>query len=144
MSYIISEKRNVGFCSIKLVTKITLSTEEKDILQRYFETSPIKLIRLKAQAIVMRSSGIELNDIATAMFRDERTLERWIKDFSEKRIGSIFSGLVGNENAAKLTREQKKEIGKILKDKPSVYGLPKEFWDLPQLKKYVCGGRIVT
>jgi len=59
-----------------LVTKITLSTEEKDILQRYFETSPIKLIRLKAQAIVMRSSGIELNDIATAMFRDERTLER--------------------------------------------------------------------
>jgi len=119
------------------VTKITLSTEEKDILQRYFETSPIKLIRLKAQAIVMRSSGIKLNDIATAMFRDERTPERWIKDFSEKRIGSIFSGLVGNENAAKLTREQKKEIGKILKEKPSVYGLPKEFWDVPQLKKYV-------
>jgi len=58
---IISEKRNVGFCSIKLVTKITLSTEEKDILQRYFETSPIKLILLKAQAIVMRSSGIKFN-----------------------------------------------------------------------------------
>lgn len=119
------------------MTKVTLSTEEKAVLQRYFETSPIKLIRLKAQTIVMWAIGMKLTDIATAMFRDKRTIERWIRDFSERRTGSIFSGLVGNENAAKLTHLQKEEVQRVLKEKPSAYGLPKEFWDVPQLKKYV-------
>lgn len=117
--------------------KIILSLEEHAVLQRYFETSPIQLIRLKAQAIVMRSNGILLENIATSVFRDVRTIERWMKDFDERRLGSIFSGLVANQNAAKLTTEQKEAIAKVLKQKPSVYGLPKEFWDVPQLKKYV-------
>lgn len=49
----------------------------------------------------------------------------------------MFSGLVGNENASKLTRIQKEEIKKVLSTPPSWYGLPKEFWDVPQLKKYM-------
>jgi transposase len=119
------------------VTKIALSTEEKNLLQRYFETSSIKLIRLKAQTIVMRSNGMKVKDISVAMFRDVRTIERWIKDFSERRMASIFSGRIGNEYAGKLTRVQKEKIQRVLKEKPSIYGLPKEFWDVPQLKKYI-------
>lgn len=52
-------------------------------------------------------------------------------------MASIFSGLVENENAGKLTRTQKKQIRETLKDPPSAYGLPKAFWDVPTLKKYV-------
>jgi len=114
------------------VIQIDLSQEEKDILQQYFKTSPISLIRLKAQAILLRDHEMKIEEIAYAVVRDVRTIERWIKDFSKRRIASIFSGMVGNEHSAKLTRVQK-----VLNQKPSVYGLPKEFWDVPQLKKYV-------
>lgn len=85
----------------------------------------------------MRSQDMFIREIAQALFVGERTVERWIKDFSEKRMASIFSGLVGNQNAAKLTRQQKLEIKKVLQQKPSDYGLAKEFWDVPQLKKYI-------
>lgn len=117
--------------------QIDLSTEEKELLKQYFKTSPISLIRLKAQAILMRDHGMKVEAIAYAVVRDERSIERWIKDFNDHRMGSIFSGRVGNEYAAKLTREQKESIKKVLAQKPSVYGLPKDFWDVPQLKKYV-------
>lgn len=107
------------------------------MLQEYVKTSPIALLRLKAQAILMRDHEMKVSDIAYAVIRNERTIERWIKDFSERRIASIFSGRVGNEYAAKLTKEQKEEIKEVLKQKPSAQGLPKEFWDVPQLKTYV-------
>lgn len=117
--------------------QIDLSIEEKELLQNYFKTSPISLIRLKAQAILLRDHEMKIVDIAYAVVRDERTIERWIKDFSEHRLASIFSGMVGNDHAAKLTKEQKEEIKKVLAQKPSAYGLPKEFWDVPQLKEYI-------
>lgn len=85
----------------------------------------------------MRSQDMFIREIASALLVGERTIERWLQDFSEKRMASIFSGRLGNEYAAKLTRKQKAEIGKVLSQKPSAYGLPKEFWDVPQLKKYV-------
>jgi transposase len=109
------------------VIQIDLSKEEKEVLQQYFKTSPISLIRLKAQAILLRDHEMKVEEIAYAVVRDERTIERWITDFSKKRLGSIFSGMVENEHASKLTKEQKEEIKKVLSQKPSVYGLPKEF-----------------
>lgn len=117
--------------------QVELSTDEVTILHHYADTSPIGLIRKKAQAILLRSRGILTKDIAFSVNVDSRTTQRWIKDFKNRRMGSIFSGLVGNQNAAKLTREQKEEIARILRKQPSVYGLPKEFWDVPQLKQYV-------
>src|SRR5258708_15973381 len=80
---------------------------------------------------------MKVEEIAYAVVRDARTIERWIKDFGDRRMGSIFSGMAGNDHAGKLTKEQKEEIKKVLDKKPSSYGLPKEFWDVPQLKKYV-------
>ena len=49
----------------------------------------------------------------------------------------MFSGMESNEHAGKLTCEQKEEIREALQKAPSEYGLPKEFWDGPQLKEYV-------
>lgn len=76
-------------------------------------------------------------DIADVLGRDSRTIERWIRDFKEKRLASMFTEQKGNEHAAKLTRAQKEEIKEVLSQKPSDLGLPGEFWDIPQLKKYV-------
>lgn len=117
--------------------RLELSQVEVELLQRYTKTSPVTLIRQKAQCILARSRRIKIKDIAFTHGTGVRTIGRWIKDFSERRMASIFSGLVGNQNAAKLTREQKKEIRKVLDNPPSWYGLPKDFWDIPQLKEYI-------
>lgn len=117
--------------------RIDLSEAEQELLKNYWKTSPLELMRAKAQAILMRQKQMQIADIAELVFREERTIERWIQDFAERRLGSLFSGLAGNEHAAKLTREQKAEIKQILQQKPSEFGLPKEFWDVPQLKQYI-------
>lgn len=116
---------------------ISLSDQEKQVLKNYFKTTSLILIRLKSQAILLRNKAMKVVDIADVLGRDSRTIERWIKDFKEKRLFSIFTGQKNNEHAAKLTREQKEENKKVLSQKPSAYGLPSEFWDVPQLKKYV-------
>src|SRR3989338_1241320 len=116
---------------------IYLSQRERELLKGYFKSSPIGLIREKAQAIIMRDQRLQVKDVARVLFKSERTITRWLKDFSNRRMASIFSGLGSNENASKLTRFQKEEIGQVLKQKPSAYGLPKEFWDVPQLKRYI-------
>lgn len=85
----------------------------------------------------MRDRGLKQKTIAELLFKDVRTIQRYLKGFSERRMASLFSGHTNNENASKLTRKQKKEISEVLKKPPSVYGLPKEFWDIPTLKTYV-------
>lgn len=117
--------------------QIHLSEDEKQILKNYFKASPLILIRLKSQAILLRDKSIKVKDIADVLDKDVRSIERWIKDFNKRRLASIFTGQKDNQNAAKLTRQQKEEIRSILSQKPAAYGLPKEFWDIPQLKKYV-------
>lgn len=117
--------------------QLNLSNEEITLLHAYADTSPIKLLCKKSQALLFRSRGVLIKDIAFSLNVGYRTIERWIKDFSQRRMASIFNGLIGNEHASKLTREQKEEIRKVLKQPPSNFGLSKEFWDVPQLKKYV-------
>lgn len=117
--------------------KIEISKEEEVILKYYFKTSPIGLIRNKSQAVTMRSKGLSPQKIGEFLFYSTRTIRRWLKDFYERRMASIFSGLADNENAKKLTREQKEEIKKTLMQPPSDSGLSKEFWDVPSLRSYV-------
>jgi transposase len=117
--------------------QIKVDNEETIILKKYFKTSPVPLIRHKAQAIIMRSEGLELAKISMFLFKSERAISRWIEDFNERRMASIFCGYLNNENAKKLTREQKKEVKEALQCPPSEFGLPKDFWDVPQLKSYV-------
>jgi transposase len=85
----------------------------------------------------MRDKGMKLADISDIVSRDEHTVTRWIKDWSGLRMASIFTGHQGNGNAGKLTKKQKEEIKKTLSTPPSDQGLPRSFWDVPTLKKYV-------
>lgn len=116
---------------------ISLSAKEIILLHSYSTTSPISLLRQKAQAVLLRSRKVKISDIAFSLGSSYRTVERWLKDYSLLRLASIFSGLVDNENAGKLTRAQKEEVRKTLQQPPSSLGLPKEFWDVPTLKDYV-------
>ncbi|MCF6158014.1 MAG: IS630 family transposase, partial [wastewater metagenome] len=116
--------------------KIVLTEEEKELLGEYFKTSPINLIRFKSQAVLMREKGLKIKDISEFTLTSQRTIHRWIKGFRERRMASIFSGHQANENASKLTKEQKQQIKEALSMPPSEYGIPKEFWDFPALREY--------
>lgn len=116
---------------------IFLSLPEKEILEGYIKTSPIPTVRLRAHAVLMRAQRLKITDISELVFRSEITVSRWMSQFSTSRMRSIFSDHINNENAAKLTRDQKKEIKWLLSEPPDEYGIPPRFWDVPKLKQYV-------
>ena len=116
---------------------IHLTAEEEEILEGHIKKSPLETVRLRAHAISMRARRISLEDIAKLVYRSVQTVSRWIAEFVKKRLASLFSDNVGNENAAKLTREHKKEIKWLLSQPPDEYGIPPKFWGVPKLKKYV-------
>ncbi len=107
------------------------------MLKKYLRAAPLILIRCKCQALLMRSKGMKLNDIGDVVSRDRKTVSGWIADFNEHRMASIFTGHQDNENAGKLTKEQRKEIKETLQKPPSDQSIPQKFWDVPSLKKYV-------
>jgi len=116
---------------------IVLTQPEVEVLEQYIKTSPLQTVRFRAHALLMRDRQLGIEKIAQLTFCSVRTVTRWLKEFVEKRISSLFSGNVENENAGKLNREQKEEIKKVLSQPPNEYGIPKEFWDVPKLKEYV-------
>ena len=57
--------------------------------------------------------------------------------FKQYRLSSIFTQYRGNTNAGKLTPRQKQQIRQALSRPPSEYGIPKEFWQVKDLKQYI-------
>ena len=116
---------------------ISLTAQESKILADYVRNCSLETVRLRAHALLMRDKRLQTEDISSLVFRSERTVTRWFEEFDKKRLASIFSGQIDNENASKLTRIQKLEIKRVLGTPPDEYGIPKEFWDLPKLKNYI-------
>ncbi len=85
----------------------------------------------------MSSTGMKAKVVGYVIPRKERTIILWLRDWNNRRLASIFTNHQDNENAAKLTTEQKQQIKEVLQSPPSDTGIPREFWDVPQLKEYV-------
>jgi transposase len=83
------------------------------------------------------SMGVESEIIAPSVDRSTRTVAEWLNDWNASRLQSVVTGHAGNENAAKLTKEQKAELKEILKSPPSENGVPADFWDVPALEDVV-------
>lgn len=118
-----------------LKTKITL--EEKVLLRQHAKQSTLILVRHKSHAILLWDNDINDKVVADMVGRAERTVAKWRTDWDRRHIASLFTGHQENDNAAKLTRTQKEEVRQALQQPPSDKGLPKAFWDVPQLKSYV-------
>ena len=69
--------------------------------------------------------------------RAERTVQEWPADWQATRMCQVLTGHAGNQNAAKLTRDQKQELKKILAQPPSRTGVHAEFWDVPAIRDVV-------
>jgi transposase len=118
--------------------KPNITEQEKVILQHYAKAAPLVLLRFKAQAVLLASTGdVAASAVALSMDKQLRTITGWINDWQKRRMSSIFTGHKDNTNAAKLLPEDKLYLTEVLSSPPSDYGLLKEFWDVPQLKDYV-------
>ena len=95
------------------------------------------LVRMKAEAILYASEGVGIDIIAKMVERAERTVQEWLADWQATRMCSVLTGHAGNQNAAKLTRDQKQELKKILAQPPSQTGIHAEFWDVPAIRDVV-------
>lgn len=98
------------------------------------------LIRLKAEAILYASRGVDVGVVAEMVDRSVRTVAGWLADWRRVRLGSVVTGHAGNQNAARLTGEQKASLREVLAAPPSRNGVPAQFWDVPALRDVVATG----
>lgn len=95
------------------------------------------LLRDKAHAALLNAQGYSAHKISQLLFRTEKTIRGWLFRFARYRLSSIFDRYVGNANAGKLTLAQKQEIAGVLAQPPSDYGIPQQFWQVKDLKKWI-------
>lgn len=119
-----------------MIDPVHLSSEEAMVLTQHFRKSQHGLIRERAQAILSVHQDFSFLQISKLLLRSEKTVREWIKGYEQEGIASLFPKYKG-DNAAKLTKEQKQELKKVLSQKPSVYGIPASFWDISTLKTYI-------
>ncbi|HLB60874.1 MAG TPA: IS630 family transposase [Patescibacteria group bacterium] len=117
--------------------RIELAADELEILIQHYRKPLHEETRLRSHAIILIHKQYTISGVADILMKSEETVDRWIRTFRKERISSVFPKYLNNEHAAKLTRTQKIEIGTVLSQPPSAYGIPKEFWDISSLKTYV-------
>ena len=88
--------------------QVEVTREETAVLIRWKKRSDNHvLVRMKAEAILYASEGVGIDIIAKMVERTERTVQEWLADWQATRMCSVLTGHAGNQNATKLTRDQK-------------------------------------
>jgi len=118
--------------------QVEVTPEETAVLIRWKKrTDNYILVRMKAEAILYASRGVDVSIIAEMVERSEKTIREWLADWQTSRMCSVLTGHAGNQNAAKLTRTQKEDLKAVLAQPPSRSGIDAEFWDVPALRDVV-------
>jgi transposase len=116
---------------------VQITLDEKELLLGWMKDGVSHLIRSRAHSILLNSQGKSAHAIAQMLFRDEDIVRGWIAGFKKTRISSLFDQYRGNTNAKKLSPTQQAEIVDVLGKPPADQGIPKEFWQVKNLKKYM-------
>ncbi len=118
--------------------QVDVTPEEHDVLLRWKKRSDtLVLVRLKAEAVLYASHGVDVDIIAKMVDRTGRTVREWLMEWRRTRLQSVVTGHAGNQNAAKLTRDQKQELKEVLSRPPEKSGIKADFWDVPALRDVV-------
>lgn len=120
-----------------MLLPVQITPEEKELLEDWRRYGVSPLIRDRALAVIVNSQGRSAYFIAQILSRREETVRGWFKTFKSRRLSSLFTAYGGNTNANKLTREQKQQISLVLSQSPSDYGIPKQFWQVKDLKRWI-------
>lgn len=112
-------------------------TEEEIALLKQHYRKTGGSVSHRAHAVLLSFLGKTPYEMAQVLFVEEKTAREWIKAWNKIRMASLFSRSHGNQDASRLTDIQREEIARVLKEPPSDYGIPKEFWDVSALRMYV-------
>lgn len=107
------------------------------MLFQHYRKARNHLIKERAHAVLLNDKRKSPYEIAQILFRTEKTVREWIKKFHQRRISSVFPSYEDNQNAAKLTQDQKQQLKAVLSQPPSEYGIPYKFWEIKSLKSYI-------
>jgi transposase len=117
---------------------VSVDLDERKVLLNWKKRSDsMILVRLKAEAVLYASMEVSVEIISSSVDRSEKTVSEWLRDWNTRRLQSVVTEHAGNQNAAKLTREQKVELKKVLESPPSEAGISADFWDVPALEDVV-------
>jgi len=120
-----------------VLSSVHITTTEEKLLLQHYSKSHCKGIRERAHAVMLSNQGFTPVAIAKILFHKEKAIREWLKAFEKERTASLFPKYIGNEHAAKLTKQQKQSLKQVLAKKPSTFGIPQEFWDIASLKRYI-------
>ena len=95
------------------------------------------LVRMKAEAVLHASRGVDAGIIAGMVERAERTVQEWPADWRATRMRRVPAGHAGNQDAAEPARARKQEPETILARPPSRTGVRAEFRDAPAVRDVV-------
>lgn len=117
-----------------MIVAVAATVEERQLLQEHYKRGSNQLIKERAHAVLLSQNAYSAPEIARILLRDEGTVRSWLKAWNAERIASLFPKYKNNQNAAKLSAEQKEDVKKVLQTPD---GLPAKFWSLPALKDYI-------
>ena len=120
-----------------MLKPIQISSNERELLEDWRRYGVSSLIRDRALSVLMNSRGNSAYSISKTLSRKESTIRSWLANYKSRGLSSLLSKYQGNTNANKLTPEQKEEIKQALQSEPSGYGIPKQFWEVKDLKKWI-------
>lgn len=123
--------------NVWVLKPIQITQNEKDLLSDWRRYGVSPLIRDRALVVLLNSRGNSANKIALDIERDPDSVRSWVSKFKKNRLSSLFDKYRGQTNASKLTLLQKEEIKKALESPPSDHGIPKRFWEIKDLKKWI-------
>ena len=118
--------------------QVGVTPEETAVLIRWKKRSDNHaLVRMKTEAILYASRGVDVGIIAEMVERAERTVQEWLADWQATRMCSVLTGHAGNRDAAEPARAQKEELRAVLARPPSRSGVHAGFWDVPAIREVV-------
>lgn len=120
-----------------MLKAVQLTQDEKELLLDWRRDGVSALVRDRAHAVLLNSDGRSSHSISKILYRDKDIVRAWLRAFNQKRLSSLLTKYKGNTNASKLTFKQKEQIKTVLSQPPSEYGIPKEFWQVKDLKRYI-------
>ena len=117
--------------------KVALTPLEEMELKEQFRKSKDVQIRERSQAILLRSKGYKVKEVADILERSIATIKLWTKLYKEGDIENLKPKPQQGNNR-KLTREQKDIIKQDLDSKtPNDFGYNKRFWTVKLLRKHI-------
>ena len=92
--------------------QVEVTLEETAVLIRWKKRSDNHVLaRMKTEAVLHASRGVDVGIIAETVERAERTVQEWPAERQATRMCSVLTGHAGNQDAAELTRARKEEPG---------------------------------